>query len=118
MSTSRSPNSLVTRQIAKAEGDQKEYAFAGVAVQDLDRDTAQELGLKEKTHGVVVTNVEPDSGADKAGLMPGDVIREINRQPVKSVKEYEKVSSGLKKGENVLILINRRGASLFLSAKV
>ena len=37
---------------------------------------------------------------------------------VKSVKEFEKVSSEVKKGENVLILINRRGASLFLSAKV
>jgi serine protease Do len=105
-------------KIAKAEGDDKEYAFAGVAVQDLDRDTAKELGIKGKTQGVVVTSVEPDSGADKAGLMPGDVIREINRQPVKSVKEFEKVSSAVKKGENVLILINRRGASLFLSAKV
>ena len=38
--------------------------------------------------------------------------------PVKSVKEFEKVSSAVKKGENVLILINRRGSSLFLSAKV
>ena len=105
-------------KIAKADSEEKEYAFAGVAVQDLDRDTAKELGIKGKAQGVVVTNVEPDSGAEKAGLMPGDVIREINRQPVKSVKEFEKVSSAVKKGENVLILINRRGASLFLSAKV
>ena len=106
------------QKIAKADEEAKDFAFAGVAVQDLDRDAARELGLKGKTHGVVVTSVEPDSGADKAGLMPGDVIREINRQPVKSVKEFEKVSSTVKKGENVLILINRRGASLFLSAKV
>ena len=105
-------------KIAKAEGDEKEYAFAGVAVQDLDRDTAKELGVNGKTQGVVVRSVEPDSAAEKAGLMPGDVIREINRQPVKSVKEFEKVSSAVKKGENVLMLINRRGASLFLSAKV
>jgi len=105
-------------KIAKAESDEKAYAFAGVAVQDLDRDTAKELGIKTKTQGVVVTSVEPDSGAEKAGLMPGDVIREINRQPVKSVKEFEKLSSAVKKGENVLMLINRRGASLFLSAKV
>jgi serine protease Do len=103
--------------MAKAQTEQADYAFAGVAVQDLDRETAKELGIKEK-HGVVVTNVEPDSGADKAGLMPGDVIREINRQPVKSVKDFEKASAGVKKGESVLILINRRGSSLFLSAKV
>ena len=105
-------------KIAKTGGDEKEYAFAGVAVQDLDRDTAKELGIKGKAQGVVVTNVEPDSGAGKAGLMPGDIIREINRQPVKSVKDFEKASSAVKKGENVLMLINRRGASLFLSAKV
>jgi serine protease Do len=107
-----------TAKIAKTETGEKDYAFAGVAVQDLDRDTAKELGIKGKTQGVIVTNVEPDSGAEKAGLMRGDVIREINRQPVKSVKDFEKASSAVKKGENVLILINRRGASLFLSAKV
>jgi serine protease Do len=103
---------------AKAESGEKDYAFAGVAVQDLDKDTAKELGIKDKAQGVVVTSVEPDSGADKAGLMPGDVIREFNRKPVKSVKEFEKVSSTVKKGDNVLILINRRGNALFLSAKV
>ena len=107
-----------TTRIAKAETGETDYAFAGVAVQDLDRDTAKELGLKGKGQGVVVTKVEPDSGAEKAGLMPGDVIREINRQPVKSVKDFEKVSSSVKKGENVLILISRRGTALFLSAKV
>jgi serine protease Do len=107
-----------TTKIAKAETGETEYAFAGVAVQDLDRDTAKELGVKGKAQGVVVTAVEPDSGAEKAGVMRGDVIREINRQPVKSVKDFERVSSGLKKGENALILIDRRGSALFLSAKV
>ncbi len=108
-----------TTKIAKADsGEAAEYAFAGVAVQDLDPDTAKELGLPGKPQGVVVTSVEPDSSAEKAGLMPGDVIREINRKPVKSVKDFEKLSSDVKKGENVLILVNRRGSSLFLSAKI
>ncbi len=107
-----------TTAIAKAEPGKADYAFAGVAVRDLDRDTAKELGIKGEANGVVVTSIEPDSSAEKAGLMTGDVIREINRKPVKSVKDFEKLSSGVKKGENVLILINRRGASLFLSAKV
>ncbi|HMU56145.1 MAG TPA: DegQ family serine endoprotease [Nitrospira sp.] len=107
-----------TSKVAKAEAVEKDYALAGLAVQDLDRDTARDLGLKGQPEGVVVTGVAPDSGADKAGLMPGDVIREINRQPVKSVKEFEKVSSIVKKGDNILILINRRGNALFLSAKV
>ena len=107
-----------TTKTARAETGETDYAFAGVAVQDLDRDTAKELGVKGKAQGVVVTAVEPDSGAEKAGVLRGDVIREINRQPVKSVKDFENVSSGLKKGENVLILIDRRGNALFLSAKI
>jgi len=107
-----------TTKIAKAESAESESAFAGIAVQDLDQETAKELGLKGKVQGVVVTKVDADSGAEKAGLVPGDVIREINRKPVASVKDFEKASSCVKKGDNVLLLINRRGAALFLSAKI
>ncbi|TLY15442.1 MAG: DegQ family serine endoprotease [Nitrospirae bacterium] len=92
-----------TVKIARAEQGSSEHPLAGVAVQELDRQTARDLGLTKKTQGVVVTDVEPDSLASQAGLAPGDVIREINKQPVQSV---------------VLLLINRRGASLFLSVKV
>jgi len=105
-------------KIARADGEAGKQVLAGVTVQDLDRQTAKELGLNGKVRGVVVTGVEPDSGAEQAGLQRGDVIKEINRQPVKSVKDFEKLASDVKKGERVLMLINRRGASLFLSAKV
>jgi serine protease Do len=107
-----------TTVIAKAEGSLGDHALAGVAVQDLDRDTARELGLAGKVRGVVVVGVEPDSAAEQAGLQRGDVIREINRQPVKSVKDYEQAASRLKKDDRVLVLVNRRGAALFLSVKV
>lgn len=105
-------------KIAKVEQAETDYALAGVSVEDLDQTTARELGLTGKPQGVVVTKVEPGSGAEKAGLLPGDVIREINRQPVKSTKDFEKVSSEVTKGDSILILVNRRGNSLFLSAKV
>jgi len=105
-------------KIAKADGDAGKQALAGVTVQDLDRQIAKELGLNGKVQGVVVTGVEPDSGAEQAGLQRGDVIKEINRQPIKSVRDFEKLASDVKKGERLLLLINRRGASLFLSAKI
>jgi serine protease Do len=107
-----------TQQVAKVESGPSDQPLAGLAVQDLDRETAQELGLKGKLQGVVVTSVDPESEAERAGLMPGDVIREINRKPVTSMKDYDRVASDLKKGESMLVLINRRGASLYLSAKV
>ena len=105
-------------KVAKVETVEGGYALAGVSVEDLDQETARELGFKGKALGVIVTKIKPGSGAEKAGLMPGDVIREINRLPVKSVKDFAEVSSDLKNGDEVLILVNRRGNSLFLSAKV
>lgn len=99
-----------TTKVAKAEPNEKDYAFVGVIVQDLDRDLAEELGIKGKAQGVMVTSVEPDNGAEKASLAPGDVIRKIHRQPVKFMKDFEKLSSSVKKGDNMLILINRRDA--------
>ena len=103
---------------AKIESGDQRFALTGVVVRDLDSTTAKQLGLKGTVLGVVVTDVEPDSGPERAGLLPGDVIREINHQPVKSVKEFEQATRSVKSGERVLILINRRGGSLFLSAKV
>ncbi|OLD74995.1 MAG: hypothetical protein AUG95_01075 [Nitrospirae bacterium 13_1_20CM_4_62_6] len=105
-------------KIAMAEQGSSDHPLAGVAVQELDRQTARELGFTKKTQGVVVMDVEPDSPASQAGLTSGDVIREINRQPVKSLKDYEKITSSLKKDQQVLLLINRKGASLFLTVKV
>ena len=94
-----------------------ENALAGLEVQGLDMQMARELGITGKATGVVVVGVEPGSLADRAGVAQGDVIREINRQPIKSVKDYEKIAGKLKKDEPALLLINRRGASLFITVK-
>jgi serine protease Do len=108
-----------TVKTAKAERDgEADHALVGIEVQTLDRKTAQDLGINEKTKGVVVTNVEPDSPAAEAGIQEGDVILEVNRHEVRSVKDFEKTTADLKKDQNVLLRINRRGASLYLSVKV
>ena len=107
-----------TIKMAKADTSADEsVALAGIEVQAIDKKTARELGLS-KAKGVVVTNIDPDSPAGDSGLREGDVIQEINRQEIKSVKDYEKIASGLKKDQPALLLINRRGASLFLTVKV
>jgi serine protease Do len=59
----------------------------GVGVGDLDPQTRQEFDIPRNIRGALVTNVEPDSAAAAAGLQPGDVIQEINREPVKSADE-------------------------------
>ena len=109
------PDSIKT---ARADRDVRQHALAGLAVKDLNPWTARRLGLSRETEGVVVVDVEPGSGADRAGLSRGDVIREINMKPVPSVRDFERVASDLEKDQRVLLLINRRGASLFVAVKV
>jgi len=108
------PDALKLARAGEADGN---HALAGIEVQSLDRQTARELGLDSKVQGVVVVSVEPDSPADHAGLRQGDVIREVNRKPIKSVKDFEKAASSVEKNEHVLLLVNRSGNSLFLSLK-
>ena len=54
--------------------------------------------------------VKPGSFADTAGLSRGDVILEINKQPVNSEDDYTRISSTLKSGQDVVFLVRQRGA--------
>jgi serine protease Do len=58
-----------------------------VAVEDLDRQTRREYDIPQNIRGALVAQVEPNSAAAEAGLSPGDVILELNRQPVKSAED-------------------------------
>lgn len=92
-------------------------ALAGIEIRNLTPDIARQLGLNPGTKGVVVTGLAPDSPAAAAGVEPGDVILEINRQPVRSVADVKRISSKLSKKDGALLLINRRGGKLFLAIK-
>jgi len=62
-------------------------AHLGVALQTLTPQIAESLGLDPRTKGAVITDVQPGSPADKAGLAAGDVIREIDKKPIASVED-------------------------------
>ncbi len=84
-----------------------ESALSGVSVEGLTPEMARRWNLSRSARGVVVTDVDPDSGAADAGLQPGDVIEEINRQPVNSPADFE---AALKKtGKRDVLLRVRRG---------
>jgi len=89
-----------------------EHALAGVAVEPLSAEEARRLHL---TSGVVVSEVVPDSPADRAGLQPDDVIWEINRKPVRSARDFERLVDALSPRSRVLLLITRGRATIFLS---
>jgi serine protease Do len=89
----------------------------GVAVEPVTAELARELGLK-KAQGVVVRQVRPGSPAADAGIRQGDVITEINRQPVRTVDDLRQALEKQQPGTSALILVHREGASLYLTAKV
>ena len=59
--------------------------------------------------------VDPDSSAARAGFREGDVIREIDRRPVKSVDEFERAVNKLGCEQRVLLLISRGQGTIFLT---
>ncbi len=94
-------------------GDAKgRHALAGVQVGPLSRDEARELRIKG---GVVVRRIDPSSLAARAGLQEGDVVREINRQAVTSVEEFEQRVGKLNAKERVLLLVTRGRATIYMA---
>jgi serine protease Do len=101
---------------AKAQGEEgtSKDALEGVTVENLDADTAKQLGLSPATKGVVVTDISPSSPEADSGLRRGDVIQEVNHQPVKNVSELNEAVR--KSGKSPLLLVNRQGSTLFIAA--
>jgi serine protease Do len=83
----------------------------GVAIQDLNPQIARQLGLAASVTGVVVTQVQPDSPAADAGLKRGDVVQEVNRQPVKSASDFRNAVS--QSAKSVLLLIRRDDRTIY-----
>jgi serine protease Do len=89
----------------------------GLTVQNLTPDLAERLGLDSTEKGVVVSQVDPGSPADDAGIRPGDVIKEVNRKEIGDVDAYTQAISAAKKGESLLFLIRRGAGSIFVVVK-
>jgi serine protease Do len=88
-------------------------ALAGVRVEDLTPDLARRLNLSPAVRGVVVTEVDPGSGAADAGLRRGDLIEEVDRQPVANPGEYEDVLQKAGK-KSVLLRVRRAEGARFV----
>src|ERR1700726_699675 len=80
----------------------------GLRVDSLTPDRASRVGM-EGQRGVLVTAVDPASFADDLGFGRGDVITEINREPISSLDDYKKSVAKLKPGQNVVFKVLRRG---------
>jgi serine protease Do len=88
----------------------------GLTVQPVTPEIAENLGIN-RTDGVVITNVTPGGAADEAGLREGDLITQVNRNPVKNLADYNREMAKSEKNKSVLLLIKRGDQSVFLALK-
>jgi len=97
--------------LGKKEPEPKE-ARLGLSLLPLSPRTARKLGVDERLRGLVVSDVSADSPA--AGFIRrGDIILEVNRRPVTSLKEFQRAANKSPR-KKVLMKIYRDGAHLYL----
>jgi serine protease Do len=89
----------------------------GLTLQDLTPDIARQLGYEKET-GALVADVASGSPAEDAGVQRGDLIKELNRETVSSVREFEKALKNVKGGDVVALLLRRGPATLFVGIKI
>jgi len=82
----------------------------GVTVRKVTPEMADRLDIPAGK-GVIVQDVKPGSFAEDVNLGRGDIILEVNKQPVNSEDDFAKIESNLKSGQDVVFLVRQRGTS-------
>lgn len=88
----------------------------GMTVQDITPEIAQYLGIESRS-GVIVVDVKDGSSADEKGIQPQDIILQVNKVKVSSVKDYTREISKKSAKNTVLFFIKRGKATFFISLR-
>jgi serine protease Do len=103
---------LFGAQLGTGEEDAEEQApkegKLGVTVKPVPEALAKRLNL-QPNQGVIVMEIKPGGFADSVQLGRGDVILEVNRQPVTDPGSFAKIESGLKSGQDVVFVVRQAG---------
>jgi S1-C subfamily serine protease len=99
-----------------AEPGVEDKAALGVSVAPMTPELAAKAKAPKDTKGLFVEDVNPDGRAAAAGIQPGDIIQEVNRQAVISIEDLRSAlkQSGIKP---TLLLISRQGNDLFVTVR-
>ncbi|MFH2056327.1 MAG: PDZ domain-containing protein, partial [bacterium] len=104
--------------IAQAPAEENLDKLLGFRTSNLTPDLANQVEVPLDASGVVVTAIDPQSNAYQAGLREGDLIRELNRQPVKDESEFVADAGGLQSNSDVLLRVQRRDGTFYLAFRV
>ncbi|HEU4370514.1 MAG TPA: Do family serine endopeptidase [Methylomirabilota bacterium] len=105
------------REAQAQRGGRGAPTVLGLDVRPITPEVARQLNLRV-TEGVIVARVDEGSPAAEAGIQRGDVIREINRQRVRTMGDYEKLTRDAKDGDRLTVLLQRGPMSLYVAFTV
>ncbi len=118
-------NKILTVVIAELAEKTKESVVAkgktkalGMTVRVLTPKLRERMELDKSVKGMVVSKVDPDSVAAEAGIRAGDLISEINRKPVQSMRAFKKAIGDPTPGKTLLVLLIRAGDPVYMALGV
>ena len=97
-----------------ARGTGGESGSLGVTVQPLTPALADRLQVPASTEGLAVTDVDPNGAAAEAGIRPGDIIRQVDGNKVRSASELRSAFD-TDTGRPALVLVQRQDHSIFVA---
>ena len=96
-----------------ADGTAGHEGKLGLAMSDITPDVRQQLNLPDNVKGVAIRSVRPGSPAEDAGLQPGDVVVQVNRQDVDSASQAVASVRSIPAGQDVLLLVWSNGGESY-----
>jgi len=105
------PRDLASLSSETQEKTQGDHALAGITVGPVPP------GQGSDQEGVAISHIEPDSPAQRAGLRQGDILVELNREEIRTVEDFARLTSKLEPKSPVLVLLKRGRGTIFLAIK-
>lgn len=120
--SARDENTAVSSQgkagDASSAKDSDAAEVLGIKVGEITPEVRDQLNLSASLKGVIITEIDPSSQAAREGLRQNDLILEINRNAVKSVDDFARITKNIKDGDSILLLIQRDKSTFFRAFKI
>jgi serine protease Do len=104
-------------KLAQREAPTAGQGDLGMRLGELDDATARRFGYDSNEPGALVVAIDPDGKAREAGMRPGDLIKELNRKPIASPRDFAAALATVDKEKPLELLIKRRGTG-YLALKI